>query len=77
MQKAYIKILEISERNPSVKVQHKPVIRSLSNEVIEAKTTHTTPTFITEAFRPCCLFKEMLMAYTISYEVELYNALQL
>ena len=47
--KAYIKILEILEKrykkiqiifkmNPSVKIQHKPVVRSLSNKVIKAKT---------------------------------------
>ena len=50
--KAYIRILEISEKrykkfqkvfkmNPTIKIQRKPVVRSLSTKVIEAKTWMT------------------------------------
>ena len=49
---AYIRIMEISEKrynkiqkifkmNPTIKIQHKPVVRSLSTKVIEAKTWMT------------------------------------
>lgn len=50
---AYIKILEISEKrykkyqkifkmNPTIKIQCKPVVRSLSTKVIEAKAWMTS-----------------------------------